>query len=507
MGRVQTEYTSLLMAREATPGVLPGTPVWFLQEPNSYATLGAKFTKVPRNPISKLRQRRKGIVVDLDSDVEFETDVTLENIRDKGEGLLLATRSGLTSGPLHLGSGAARDSLAAVSATGFSYTAIVGSTVPAGRLVFSRGFSAAALNALWLVTAGSTTSSIAVSTLPSSETPTLGQNAQVDVVGVRGASGDIQLNGSGNLISTILDFTTLGLTVGQFIKVGGAASANQFATTAYNGTARVMAIAANLITLDKRSWTVGSADTGSSKLIDIIFGQFIRNVPVDDSRYLEATYAFEASMVGLQNPGPGDEYLYPNFNMVNEVAFNLPLTNKATMATKFIGADTPDPTSTRATGASTPVLPVATAGFGTSSDIIRLGLRDWTSQVDQGVFWKKVDVKVNNGITPEKILALLGAKYMNVGQLQVDLDAEALFTTDVLISAIRANTTMTMDFLLRNTDGGVMIDVPALTIGDGKLSLPRYKTVTISEKCEAFVDPTLGFSLGISLFPYLPASP
>lgn len=507
MGRVQTEYTSLLMARESSLNTLPGTPVWFLQEPHSYASLGSKITKVARQPISKLRQRRKGIVVDLDSDVEFETDLTLENIREMGEGLMLANRTGLTTGPLDLRSGAARDSLAAVSASGFTYTAIVGSTVPAGRLVYAKGFSTAAINGLWLVTSGSTTSLIAVSTLANSETPTLGQNASVAVVGVRGASGDITLDANGNLTSTVLDFTTLGLTVGQFIKVGGALSANQFATTAYNGTARVMAIAANLLTLDKRSWTVGSADTGSGKLIDLVFGPFIRNVPVDNANYNEISWAFEASMVGLQNPGPGDEYLYPQGNLLNEIGFNLPLTSKAIMAAKFIGTDTPVPTASRATGASTPVLPVDTAGFGTSSDIIRLGLRDWTTQTDQSVFWKKVDLKVNNGVTPEKILARLGAKYMNVGLLQVDLDAEALFTTDILLSAIRNNTTMTMDFLVRNTDGGAMFDIPSLTIGDGKLNLPRYKTVTIAEKCEAFVDATLGFSLGISLFPYLPASP
>jgi hypothetical protein len=505
MSRVQTEFTSLLYSIEASLGTLAGgTPNWKLVEPNSYGTLGSQIKKVARQPISKQRQKRKGILVDLDSSVEFECDVTLESVRDFGEAICLATHSGYTSGPIHLESGAGFDSLAAVSATGFSYTAIVGSTVPANRLVFARGFSTAALNGLWVVTAGSTTSSVAVSTLPASETPTQGQNATVEVCGVRGAVGDISMDANGNLTSAVLDFTTLGLTVGQFIKIGGALAANQFATAAYNGTARVMAVAAHLLTLDKRSWTVGSADTGAGQLIDVLFGQFTRNVPVDDARFVERSLTFEASMVGLQNPGPGDEYLYPKGNFANEMGFNLPLTDKAVMQMKFIGTDTPNPTTVRATGANNAVQPVQTAGFGTSSDIIRLSLRDGTTQVDQSAFWKKVDLKINNGVTPEKILALLGAKYMNVGILSVDLDAEALFTTDVLLSAIRNNTTMTMDFILRNSDGGVAVDIPSMTIGDGKLNLPRYKTVTIQEKCEAFIDATLGYSISFSGFPYLP---
>lgn len=504
MGRVQTEYSSLLYSIEATPGVLAGTPIWKVQEPNSYATFGSTVKKVARQPISKTRQRRKGILVDLDSAVDFECDVTLEALRDFGEGFAFAKASGQTSGPIHLQSGAGFNSLAAVSATGFSYTAIVGSTVPAGRLVFARGFSAAALNGLFLVTAGSTTSSIAVSTLTASETPPQTQNASVDVCGVRGASGDIQLNASGNLTSTVLDFTTLGLTIGQFIKVGGALAVNQFSTSAYNGTARVVAVVANLVTLDKRSWTVGSADTGTAKLIDLLFGQFVRNVNVDDANYLERTFQFELSQPNLQVPGPGDEYIYPLANYCKKLDWSLPLTNKAIMKPQFLGTDTANPTSTRAANASTPVTAVQTAGFGTSSDIARLSVRDWTTQTDASVFFSKIDLSIDNGVTPEKILALLGAKYVNVGLLQVDLQATALFTNDILLSAIRANTTMTMDFQVKNTDGGAMVDIPAMTIGEGKLELPRYKTVQISEKCEAFLDPTLGYSFSISFFPYLP---
>ena len=69
------------------------------------------------------------------------------------------------------------------------------------------------------------------------------------VVGFQAASGDITATATG-LGSTSLDFTTLGLAVGQWIKIGGSATADKFATAALNSTARITAIAATALTLD-----------------------------------------------------------------------------------------------------------------------------------------------------------------------------------------------------------------------------------------------------------------
>src|SRR3546814_19905084 len=60
------------------------------------------------------------------------------------------------------------------------------------------------------------------------------------------------VDADGNLISTALDFTTLGIAVGQVIHVGGIDVANQFFETENTGFARVRIVAANKLTLDKR---------------------------------------------------------------------------------------------------------------------------------------------------------------------------------------------------------------------------------------------------------------
>lgn len=90
MGRVTTNSLALAAARESSLGTLPGSPVWRLLEPNTINNFGSTITKVARNPISQSRQRRKGIITDLDSAVEFEADLTLSVFRDYMEGFCFA---------------------------------------------------------------------------------------------------------------------------------------------------------------------------------------------------------------------------------------------------------------------------------------------------------------------------------------------------------------------------------------------------------------------------------
>lgn len=106
-------------------------------------------------------------------------------------------------------------------------------------------------------------------------TETAPVGARMKVVGFAGVSGDITCTATG-LGSTTLDFTTLGLRSGDWIKIGGEATANRFATTAQNCIARVVTVAANALTLDHlpTGWTT---DNGSGKTIWVWMGDTIRN--------------------------------------------------------------------------------------------------------------------------------------------------------------------------------------------------------------------------------------
>lgn len=493
MGRTLTNNVSLEYAFEESIGVLPASPDWKLLEPNAINTFGASITTVARNPISKNRQRRKGTVTDLDSAVEFDADFTLDSFKDFMEGFVFANFTGqVYTSPTD------------VSTTDYTVPAMSAAIVQ-NSLVYARGFLNAANNGLKVVDTGGTTTSVPiVGGGLVAETPAATRNVSLEVAGFRFSSGDLQVDASGDLIATTKDLTTLGLIPGQMIWIGGASADYQFASTEDTGFARVVSVVAGKIVLDKRSQDF-VADTGTGKTIELYFGRFLKNVAVDDSNFLERSFHFEAAYQDLEgNPVPtGDAYEYAVGNYCNTVGFELPLTDKATATFAFVGTDTDVPTTTRKTNADSPRVPVETSAFNTSADIARLRITD-VDETGLTTDFKSVTLNINNNVAPEKVLGNLGARFMNYGNFEIDIEAQLLFTDGAVVEAIRNNQTLTMDFSIRNDDGGIAVDIPSLTLGGGEKEFPVNESILINTTAQAFGDAIFNSSLHVSMFPYLP---
>jgi len=505
MGRSLTNSLNMQYAIEETEnlgsagiGVLPGSPIWRILEPNTIGTFAASISSVARDPISKLRQRQKGTVTDLDSSAEFEADLTISHILDFSEGFFFSTFTTVYNekDPDFTG-------VTAPSTYTVTNTPVGG--VFTRSLIFVRGFTASAVNNGFKEVASVTATTIVVTAtdLVTETTPT---NAELEVAGFRTAAGDLDVDTNGNLTTTSLDFTTLGLTVGQFIWIGGDASINRFSTVANLGYARVTAIATNLLTIDKKQTTF-VLEANAAQEVDIYFGRFLRNVPVDDPIFLERTFQFELTYAGLSETIPGNpmhEYSLGNF--ANQMAINMPLTDKATISFAFIGIDTEPPveTANRKTNAATPIFPTRTSAFNTTSDLARLrvALVDETGLTSD---FKSLTVTLNNNVSPEKILGKLGAKFVNAGNFDVNVESQALFTDARIAAAVRDFTTLTMDFAVVNDNGGIYYDIPSLTLGGGDREFPIDESILINLNGEAFSDPVLNTSISMSLFPFLPA--
>jgi hypothetical protein len=507
MGVVKTNRLSLAYAIEQSLGVLPGSPTWKLLEPNDITTWGANTTKVARDPISPDRQRRKGTTTDLDSTVEFEHDLTREVFLDFIEGFCFASvRYPLSGGTTRVGivaSGSSFQDLRSVDSTNSFDHDTITTAMSAGQLIYVRGFTGSAMNGLHEVDSGSSATStvVTVGSAITDETPGDTDNATMVIAGFRAATSDlVWTNATKTLSSTILDFTDLGLSVGQVIHIGGLTTATQFsAGVAY---ARISSIAANAMVFDKVSGTLAGDDPGTGDTVDLLFGGFLRNVTVTDSDFLERSFQFELAMPNLGSGG-ATRWQYAIGNYGNQVTFQLPLADKAIVEFGFVGTDTENPTDTQATGASTPVETVQTTAFNTSADIARLRVQ----QVDETgltTCFKNVSLTLNNQVTPEKCLGTLGATELNTGTWLVDVETQILLTNEDVISAIKDNETVTFDFIIKNDDGAIAVDIPSMTLGGGDLELPRNESVRANMTGEAFRDATLGYTAAFSLIPTVP---
>ena len=499
MGRVITNGMSLSVTREASLGVLPGSPVWFELEPNSISNYGVTVAKTARSPISKSRARRKGVVTDLDSAVEFEADLTLTQFRLFAEAFMFARAVGPDAYQVSA-AGAGTYSVPALSAA--QAGRLIYGAATAKSLLYANGFDIAGNNGLKVLGAAVAAAAVTIPvTGVVAEVIDANENAELFVAGIRGATGDLQIDAQGNLISTVLNFTLLGLTVGQVIHVGGVSAVNQFANVNNLGFARVTAITANKLTLAKKS-QVFAADTGAGVAVDILFGQFIRNVGSEHADFLQPSHQFELASPNLMAGGVTG-YEYSIGNWCDAISISIPLTGKATMTLGFIGTNTTKPNTVRATNAANAKVGGFTAAFGTSSDIMRLRAQD-VDEAGLTTDFKSATLTLTNNVSAEKFIGTLGAKYLNAGNLEIDIENQVLFSNPDMIERIRCNKTVGIDFVLYNGDGGIAFDAPTGTLSGGGREYPENESVLLNDTFEAFQDPALDFSLGISFFPALP---
>jgi len=495
----RAESAGVLIAPEAIGSLgTPPTTGWLPMQPDQdqIADFYRNVKKIAASPISPERQMLAPVIVDADAEPKITQDLTSDLINEVGEGMILAKA-------FHNG-GTGTSFFIPSARTTSAYTVAAGGALPAGTLVLARGWVSAANNGLFVVGSSSTGTSIPVAA-GVAETPS-GYLATLEVAGVRGASGDIGLDVNGNLTSTALNFTTLGLTAGQEIYVGGVpGTAFAFATAGYSGPAEIVSVAANLITLKQRAWTVASADPGTGKTIDLYFTRLYKNVATTHANYQEQAYHMELTLNGIGGGG-ASEYIYAQGMYVSSFKLTAALGQLVKCELDFIGTDVTDPTTSRFTGPSSAPVPLAIDRFTTANQepyIQVLNAATEASMCSDVMSWT---LNYSNGVTAQKQQGKLGPKRMVVGKVDCSLDMELVVTQDDSIKACTANTTLVFGALLRNTNGGLFVKVPAMNFTGAVPKFPANGVVTISPKGGAFIDPLLRDTLRMSYFAYLPAS-
>jgi hypothetical protein len=299
-----------------------------------------------------------------------------------------------------------------------------------------------------------------------------------------GTVGDISVEISGGfprLVSAgAVDFTTFGLIPGEWIFVGGDASAAQFVNDENNGFKRIYSIEADTLTFDK-SVAPMVAEDGTDVGITLYFGKVLKNES-DPSLIKRRTYQLErtlGSLDGLQPPQ--SEYLLGS--VANELSLNLATADKVTVDLSFVSMDFEQRTQAQGikTGTRDPL--VAGDAFNTSSDFKRVKLSSVSSldavPTPLFTFMQEGTLTINNGITPNKGIGVMGAFDTSAGDFVVSGTLTAYFSDITSVQAVRNNTDITLDVIMVKNGHAMVFDLPLVTLGDGRVNVTKDEPITL----------------------------
>lgn len=505
MSLLLSEFITLQTAIESSNGVLPTTGWRQLQPlPDGVQDFYAQIKRLANSILSKNLMDEKGDVIDLDAMPKIQHNVN-KDLFDQFGGSIFRSAvkfpGGTGTGRWINASAYGGPQVTAVSGTAFTVSA--GGALPQNVLVYGRGFGTAN-DGLHVVGAGSTGTNLVAAGLVAQASPPAG--ATLEVVGIQGVSADITCT-STQLLSTALDFTTLGLNPYSWAWVGGGTAAAPgslgFASANCRGLVRLNTIAAHAITFDLPSQAF-TTDAGTGKTIQIFFGPWMRNVAGDHADYLRTSHSFELVLPGIGSGGVTD-YVYPIGCGLSDLDISCALTDRAMATLGFVGYDVNDPSTTRQTGASTSLAPSGYQMLNTVGEMKRLRVTDQSGTVYlvDVESWK---LAIKNNVKPYKKQGTFGAADLVYGKFNGELSIDGAIAQDDLWKSARLNTTLRFESLMRNTDCGILLDVPACAAMGTGPKFPANDLATFSPTLQMFRDPTSGFVCGATVFPYLPAS-
>lgn len=505
MTLAKAEAAQIVLARESTLGTAATTGFVQVQpNPGGIQDWHPDLVTVERDPLSKYASREKGDHVGLNATPKLVHDLNKDWLDIHAE--LIFRSAGKHNG----GSGTAFFRPTAIvdgGGSADSFSVASGGAVPSGTLLYARGWTTPANNAVWVATTGSDATNVKVPTASLTAEASNPGNATLEVVGVQGTSGDIQLDASGNLTASTLDFTTLGLQVGQWIAIPTTAvgTSHTFATAAYQGgKARIVTIAAGKLTLERRTWTVGSADTGSGKTIWLLFGRWYRNVALDHADYLEPSLTGELTDVG---PGAGNTstYTYAYGMSLKTFEIDAPIESKILTTATYCGTNIAAPVlaADRISGPSLAYAPLASALVDTALDIGRARLADAADEDSLIAELNSCKITIENNCEPRKQLGTFGAAGMSYGKFEPMAAFEAYFLKAESITAIRDNRDCSFDFIASNGQFGFVFDMPLVALRGGAKSYAANKPVMLSATVPGFRDPDTNIVASLTVFPYL----
>ena len=531
MPKVDTNSVVLSYARETVHGTAVTDPASHRRlEPNDISDFAAQITTTPRTPISDKLQRQKGTPTDLDAPVAFPADITMGTIIEFLEAATFAKWQLATVRDLPIASVTAdTNNDNSVDAGEFQFTldtALVAAQngyLLNDALVWVRGMgndqnnglhqlrAVTGVTAMVLVEAGDLANNgdrtVAETAAPAGAVMSFAGYAIPAAAGRVWDWDATTSKGTLTLDAAVITALKAGLKKGMKVHFGSvqqtdeeiqnglwtAADAHTPGFARYTGDSTMTTLVFDQVVSALQT----DIAIDATNRIDVVYGDFLQNVPVSDDAYSDVAYTIAQGSPNLFGPAAAESGLeYATGAKLGPLTLNFPVTDKATFTAAFTGRDIEPPAEGSIGALADPVLNNI---LNTTSDFARLRMEADGEGIETD--FTSLTVTIDPQISPEKVLGQFGARYMNRGNLLVNIEAEVIFASDLIPRVIRDNTTAIFDLVVANGDGVLAIGVPGMTVGGGGRTYAANESVKISATGESFEDEDFGVSVLASFLP------
>ncbi|HJZ22050.1 MAG TPA: phage tail tube protein, partial [Bradyrhizobium sp.] len=252
------------------------------------------------------------------------------------------------------------------------------------------------------------------------------------------------------MAATALNFTTLGLAVGQWIKIGGTATTDRFAA-AINTRARIIAITATALTLDNLpvGWTT---DAGTGKTIKVWFGDRIINGVTTISQTIERGDLGQATPVYQLSPGM----------IAAQLAFSIKPKAIVTVTTTYMGMlgsqSTTSIDSVIDPAPSAAIFPQI-AGSANIGRVSEFGAPLTTPNWCIGL-----DVTVANNLSPVESVDAVGPQDLVPGECLVTGTLNTIFGDATVLTRYQAGTPTSIAIAMQKAGSMVFLTLPRVVL-------------------------------------------
>ena len=518
--RAQTEFVSFAIAKEASYGVLPGSPVWSGIEPDSVGEFGNEYTRERRDQFNVDRLLRQQKLTGISAMTSWEGDATDDHLELLMPMLLLSnwqnewpqirlntttTNAGRISfsqvGTYVIAEGDIIHIPANLFTTGGSLEIKSGAYLVHDVSSSTVGITPLEWNKEGRVVKGSPLAFTTASTLAG-----VAAERTVNVIGWEFSGVNTSLNH--NVITrTGINFSIISESQSIYIAMG---SANT--TTALNplaGLARVVSASGTTINFERPGKTIlgASVSSVSNDRVYVLASRWIKNVHADNDKWNVDSYAMAAKYVDVSGTGQTSGDSYETIYGLNLASLSIRFSQQARvrLSVDMMG-QIKRTTETAPTNFATAKIPTSVNAIATSVDIGEARLINQEQNADLATLLSSVDLNFSNNLSGDYYIDKLGSRGPQIGKFDLSASVMAALASREMLQATENEDAGSFLLSAGTEEGWWVFDVPRLTLNTDRRQYDRNQTLKLEYAIDYFPHRTSdgNVAMAVSRFPWLP---